>query len=979
MRRRSLSRTWLTTAFVLALGASLTTAIGCSDSSNDDPSGAGGSGGQGDELDGGSGGDGDTDADAEVDGGDSGSPVESIPLSETIEVPGLNAPVDLVRDEWGVPHIYGTNASDVAFAQGYIVARDRFPQMDFMRHSAGGTLTELAGVLVPQVLQADLNMRIHQFRKGAEEVYDELKASTDPSDKALVAFLDRFADGVNEYLTALKAKKFSLPKELQFAYNADHAKPWTAVDSLLLGQLQAYSLSYDAEREIVATLLRAQAHSKFDEADEETSPDLARRSGFFLDITSTAPIDPTFTSDGWPGIVPTKASKPKAPPPRTDALYLQTLENARRAIEGTGMNERGSNNWVVGKAHSATGNVLLANDPHLTLSNPATFYMAHLSSRGDDLPLNAMGVAFPGIPGLVLGMNDKLAWGATTSYADVTDVYSETIVDCDESEKPCVVFNGNKVPLVPRVEEFGIGVFGDVKKTLSITLWDVPHHGPILVRANAKNDGIQPLTESELSVRYTGHQSAQLLRAMFGVNTAKTVTEAMGSLEKDFDYGGQNWVFGDADGHIGWTQTSRIPKRAPGHAPWLVLPGDGSAEWRGDMDKSYVPHEVDPARGYIATANNDPIGVTKNDDPFFGQPIVDGSPLYMGAYYEAGPRIGRITKRLEAATAGGKKVSLDDMQSIQADAYTEYGEMLAPTLLDAAKAMIEEASDPGTHAELSALLAGASDKVKALIPVVTPWLEAWSFDTPSGAAEENPTEAQIRDSQATVVFTTWFANFFRHTLNDELSSLQASYLESNALKLVVFAATTPEQLATEIASETGDSILFDDLTTPGVIESKRYIAAKALISALNFLTGKLGDDASAWRWGQLHTVTLEFFVANDGLKVPLTNEYENGFPRHGGIGTVDVAGHVMRTDDFTNDHGAAMRFVCEMTPNGPKARNVLPGGQVFDPESPHYRDQMELWRKNQTFDLAFTDSEVVESAQKEWEKNKLGRIRFVPR
>jgi len=971
-RRSSLSRLSLTTALLLALGTALAFTPGCSDSANDDPAGAAGAGGGGDE-DGGT----DADTDADTDGGDDGGTfLDEIPVSETLEIEGLKGPVDLVRDEWGVPHIYGEDAGDVAFAQGYVVARDRFPQMDLMRHNAAGTLGELVGIFSPGVLQTDLNMRMHGFRTIAQDSYDELKASTDAKDALLVRILDRFADGVNLYLSELKAKKHKLPDELNLIYSASEAAPWTAVDSLLLGQLQAYGLAFDAEREIKATLLREKAFAYFDSVDSAEEPDRAKRAGLYLDLTRTDPINPTFTIDGFPGISPTQAKKGSKP--TGDASFVKALETASRVMEGTGMKERGSNNWVVGKELSATGNALLANDPHLGLNNPSMFYMAHLASRSGDVPINAMGVAFPGIPGLVLGMNEKVAWGATTSYADVTDVYEETIVTCEGTSNPCVVFDGKQVPLVPREEQFHMGVFGDIKKTLTITLWDVPHHGPIIPRANAQNDGIEPLAETELSIRYTGHQGAQLFRAIFGLNVASSVEEAMKALEGDFAYGGQNWVFADTQGNIGWTQSARFPLRAPTHEPWLVLPGDGSAEWNGDIPKEHVPHAYNPAKGYIATANADPVGVTRNDDPFFGQPKVDGSPLYLGAVYDPGTRIGRITQLIEDAKSGQKKLGLDDLQAQQADAYTEWGEHLQPTLLAAAKALQEELATEGTHDDLAGL-GEVSEELAALLPGVIDWLESWSFDTPA-AVEGSPTEEQIRDSKATLVFSAWLNEFYAATLDDELEPLGVWPSTSNALKLLTWAATTPAKLNTGTSVETGDSILFDDLRTPGVVESKRFIAAKALVTALGKLVDRLGEDASAWRWGNLHTVTLDFLVANDALAVPPPSE-RNGFPRPGTIGTVDVAGYAFGAAnyDFSTSHGAAMRFVCELTPEGPKARNVLPGGQVFDPKSPHYRDQMELWRKNQTFDVAFRDDDVKKSALTEWEQNEIGRIRFVPR
>jgi penicillin amidase len=187
-------------------------------------------------------------------------------------------------------------------------------------------------------------------------------------------------------------------------------------------------------------------------------------------------------------------------------------------------------------------------------------------------------------------------------------------------------------------------------------------------------------------------------------------------------------------------------------------------------------------------------------------------------------------------------------------------------------------------------------------------------------------------------------------------------------------------LKSGIDPTTHDPAFFDDLTTPEV-ESRRQTAVKALLRALDELAATLGNDASAWRWGQVHTLTLKFAVSIfESLQVPRLSDpmFPHGWPRHGYYGTVDVANPVSRTD-FSYGSGPAIRFVCELDPDkGPRARNALPGGEAFDPSSPHYRDQIELWRKNKTFDLAFRSADVVASALVEHTKNGLGRIRIGP-
>lgn len=977
MRRLVLRRPLLATAIAVSLGVAAL-AAGCSDDeAAPAETGGAGSAGTGGTTD--AGGDA-TDAPAEA---GPWSPVESVPLSDTIAVPGLSAPVDVVRDAWGVPHIYGTSSPDVAFAQGYLMAHDRLPQMDLARHNADGTLGLLVGTLSPAVLDTDIKMRMHHMRATAQQAFDALKASSDPADGDLVKFLGRFADGVNAYIADLQAGKYTLPKDLALFYPPKAALPWTEVDSLLLGQLQSFMLAYDASSDILRTLLDTASQAAFDSSSD---PKLALRTGLNDDLQILAPLDPTYTIDGWTGMNGDTSTAMRTRGAAGSMLALLEADHASVRDIGddhTVHPSRGSNNWIVGPSLSATGNVMVANDTHLGLSNPATFWLNHLAVRDDAKPLDVMGVAFPGIPGVVLGMNRHIAWGATVNVIDVTDVYAETIVTCDGSSDPCVVFGGAKVPLVPRVEKFDVGLYGTVNSSFTVTMYDVPHHGPIIPRPAKTHDGIEALGSSELSVKYTGYEPAQLLRAIYGVDIASTMQEAVASLDRDFAYGGQNWVVGDDQGHFGWTETVRTPRRAPGHAPWKVLPGDGSAEWGPDMDPKYIPHAYDPTKGFLATANNDPIGVTDDGDPFFGEPVVDGAPLYLGADYDPGTRVGRITKRIEALANGGSgKLTLDDLQSIQADAKTEWGEALAPTLVATAQALGEEIAQPGTHPELSSIAAGASATAKGLVPTVLGWVQGWTFDTPSGAAEENPSPAEIADAQAALVSASWIAHFAHATLDDEIAAMGSGVAVGDGYreKLLVRASTHPELLKSGIDPTTNDPAVFDDLATPEV-ESKLATSAKALVKTLDDLAATLGADATTWRWGQVHTLTLEFLTPIAALAVPPPTDptYPNGFPRHGDDGTVDVGHHGLSTTDFTYSEGPAIRFVCELTKNGPRGRNALPGGEIFDPKSPHYRDQMELWRKNQTFDLAFADADVLASANDEYAKNGLGRIRFEPK
>ena len=913
--------------------------------------------------------------------GCSSHPIQDIPQTDTVKNPALSANVDVVRDQWGIPHIYGQTPADVAFAQGYVMAQDRLIQMDLARHKAAGTLSELLGDVAPSVIDSDIQMRVHHMRATVEQAWTMLSASTDPKDQQIAKMLTSFAAGVNAYIADLQDQKYSLPPALVFLYDPQTVKPWTEVDSLLLGQLQAFSLSFDADSDIFRSQLSTACKAAF---DDSTMPSLAARRGIGDDLQILAPMDPTYTLptvDGWTGMNGDTSTA------SLDPKLLPLLREARMTVRGVGHDNQvtpsvGSNDWVVGPSLSATGHVMVANDTHLDLSNPPVFYLVHLVSTGAQ-KLDVMGVQFPGIPGVILGMNRHVAWGSTVNNIDVTDVYQETIVPCDDGSGPCTVFNGQKVPLQPRVENIDVGRFGQIVRTVSVTLYDVPHHGPIIPRITADH-GVEPLGTTELSIRYTGHEPApKLSTVVYGLDTAKSVSEAVAAIDSGFLYGNQNWVIGDDQGHFGWTQFTRTPRRSPSAAPWKVLPGDGSAEWGGDLDPKYIPHAYDPAQGFIATANNDPIGVTDDNDPFFDEPVLDGAPLYLGADYDPGTRVGRITKRIQAATRSGGKLTLDDMQSIQADATSEWAQALQPTFLAAAQALAEEIASPGSHADLTPIVATADSTAKPLVAQVIPIVQGWDGTMQSGVAEDNPTAAQVSAAQAATVMGVWMRRFADRTLGDEFEKLGFSAGSFAQLKLMVRLVQHDPSLKTAIDPATGDSVLFDSLDNPQP-QSLRFVAAQAVLDALDFLVRYpgIGPDPAAWRWGNLHTLTLSFLAPIDALQIPLKDDpaYPNGFPRQGDIGTVDAAGDSIDIGDYSYTHGPAIRFVAELDPkHGPRARNVIPGGEVLDPASPHYRDLMELWRKNQTIDLAFSEPDVAASAKVELMKNGDGRVRFSPK
>ncbi len=906
-------------------------------------------------------------------------PATVVPVARTIKSSSLSGPVDLVRDEWGIPHIYGASMPDVAFAEGYIMANDRIVEMDFGRASAEGTLGALAGSFDAALLQSDYQMRMHHLKSTAEQAWNELKASKDPKDEELAHTLTSFAAGVNQWFADVKAGTVKFPAEEGMTYEPGRAVPWTEVDSIALSYLQAFELAFDADTELMLSELDVQGAMVFDDSSD---PVLSARKGIAKDLQILSPFDPTYTlPTGWTGFNGDNSmalTRDKKARRRLAAV----LDEDRRRMRNVGNDHllhpsRGSNNFIIGPSLSQSGHVLVANDTHLMLSNPPVFYLVHLSASGGAFPANAMGVNFPGIPGIVLGNNEHMAWGATVNNIDVTDVYQETIVPCP-GKAPCVKFNGKAVPTVPRVETFQVGLFNIITGTKTVTYYDVPQHGPIIPRFDSKGNEL-PLGPTEMSIKYTGYEPAQLIRGVANLFTASTMQDGVAALDRDFKYGGQNWVIGDDKGNFGWTEVIRVPLRAKGFAPYKVLPGDGRAEWGADMDRKYIPHAYNPKKGFLATANADPIGVTAKNDPFFGQPAPNGTPLYLGFDYDPGTRVGRITKRIEQMTAGGKKLSASDIGSIQADDVSEWAETFAPVLVSTAADLAAEIKTPGSHPSLSAIATGADANARSLVQTMHDVVAAWSsFDTSSGLVDET-SPSQVKDSQAALLHAVWLVNFKHLALDDEINKLGVTPSDDMVKKLLVHMVTDPKNLATGVSSMTGDSVLFDDLTT-GPIESKEQIAASAIIATLDYLVKTLGPDSSKWRWGSVHTLTLGYLTGTGALNLPPTGDktYPNGYPRHGDDGTVDVGYHGFSLTNFTYGEGPAIRFGCELAPGAVHAVNALPGGETDDSTSPHFSDQLQLWLKNQTFDLAYYPADVKASIQKEYAKNKDGRLRFTP-
>ncbi len=462
-----------------------------------------------------------------------------------------------------------------------------------------------------------------------------------------------------------------------------------------------------------------------------------------------------------------------------------------------------------------------------------------------------------------------------------------------------------------------------------------------------------------------------------------TSVEDVRTAMRDFRVGAQNWVSADDQGNIFYTSQSRIPKRAPGAVAWdaskyqgtlpmFVLPGDGSAEWTGDLEEAYVPHVKNPSQGFVATANADQVGVTLDNDPS-NDTLANGDPVYIGGHFDLGFRVGRITQRIKTL---GHPATPDDMASIQADVHSPFGAMLAPKLAAAITAAEAEKTTPGTHPDLTAVV-GDSRYGAANVGEIAQWLTAWAnadYASESGVSPDDGsllTDATMTPAQATLLFETWLVRMGQLTFDDEIAALGGQGIpEVPRMLAYIWTAADPTKLATYDAA-TGESALFDDMTTTSVTETSEQLAIKALLDALDYLNGTFGTDRSKWRWGVPHTLTFGALVPLWGsLSIPPTGDpiFPNGFPRHGDLHTVDVANFgshpaTLSGLDFTYGSGPTQRFVADVQSPAPVSKNALPGGEVWDNASPYFRNEAERWRRNQNRPVWIQKADVIADAK----------------
>lgn len=539
-------------------------------------------------------------------------PVASLAQTDatTLRLAGLRDRVTVRRDERGIPYIEAANLSDLSVAQGYVTASDRLWQMDLIRRVVRGELAEILG---RDALAQD---KIHRTY-GVVQVVD---AEVAGASKETRDVLEAYARGVNDYIESLDTK--SLPPEFQLLQY--RPRPWTPADSLLIVKFFFGVLSDTWETDIMRAALAGVPAEKREALLVETSP---------LDV-----------------IVVGRDTKSKAKlSQQSDSSVTENVSTLRAlnemratltsAVERLGLmdlNREASNNWVVSGKRTSSGKPLLANDPHLPSSAPSIWYMMNLSAPG----LRVAGVTAPGLPGVVIGHNERIAWGFTNVGPDVSDVYLEKF----DPQNPVRYMTpaGWREAEVRREEIKVRKAFTSADtetQTIEVT---VTRHGPIVFEREGKR---YALRWTALDPKLTD------IQGLFAINYARNWTEFQAALSH-YTAPMQNMVYADVDGHIGYYAAGRVPVRKSGDGS---LPYDGSTdagEWTGYIPFEKLPHLFDPPSGIIVTANQRIVGA---DYPYF-----------LTHEWAAPYRARRIFELLQAK----QKLTADDFRAIQGDTYS---------------------------------------------------------------------------------------------------------------------------------------------------------------------------------------------------------------------------------------------------------------------------------------------------------------------
>ncbi len=790
-------------------------------------------------------------------------------------LPGLDAPVEIIRDSFGVPHIYASTTHDLFVAQGYVHAQDRFWQMDFWRHIGQGRLSEMFG---PSQVDSDTFLRTLGFTQLSQLEYEVLDAD-------VRAILEAYAEGVNAYLDERSGSRLSFEyAALVFQSRGYEPEPWDPVDTISWARMMAWDLGAnmgaEIERAILAgTLPRSRVEELFPPYPADRPYILPPSSPY----ASGAPAGADLSAD--------------LPAGELAALLAHTSERIGAVDDLLGETgaEIGSNNWVVAGSKTSTGMPILANDPHLSIQMPSIWYEVGLHCDGN-CPFDVTGFSFAGVPGVIIGHNNRIAWGVTNLAADTQDLYIERLNPDDPGQYES---GGTWVDLDVRTEV--IEIAGTTPREIEIAVTD---HGPIISDRYGPLDefgdqaGVEVPANYAVALRWTALEPSRLVDAVLGINRATNWDEFREAVSR-WDIAGQNFVYADVDGNIGYQSSGRVPIRSAGDGRWPVAGWSGAAEWTGFVPFEDMPSAFNPPEGFLHSAN---------------QHVVDGSFPYFLAYDLA---YGYRGDRIFDVLSGADGIDVAFMADLQRDSRNLNAEAVVPALLDL------RTDEP---------VAGDAQHL----------LSKWADD-----GEES--YQQSADSSGAALYASVWRNLLRLTFHDEIPERFRPDGGSRWSEVVIDLLAQP-------------SNSWWDISTTSEVENRDEILEQALIAAIGELSDTLGDDPSDWRWGDLHTATFRNATFGESGIAPLEWLFNRGpYAVDGGRSIVNATSWTA-DDGYEVVALPSMRMVVDLS-DFERSRTVHPTGQSGHIFHQHYIDMTEAWIVNELHPMHWDRTAVEADAE----------------
>ncbi|GGX21905.1 penicillin acylase family protein [Streptomyces chryseus] len=869
----------------------------------------------------------------------------------SIELDGLSGPVDVKRDDYGIPQIYADTDEDLFRAQGFVQAQDRFYEMDVRRHMTSGRLSEMFGA---DQVDTDAFLRTLGWRRVAQQEYDtKLSPETKKN-------LQAYAAGVNSYLEGREGKDISVEYAALGFVNDYKPEKWTPVDSVAWLKAMAWDLRGNMQDEIDRSLMTSRLNAQqikdlypaypydrnrtvveegaVDATTKKYDPKATGTSG-----TGTGTGSGTSgTGTGSSGTGTGTGTAGNSAAGSADGLQSQ-LSGISDALDeipalfgpnGSGI---GSNSWVVSGQYTTTKKPLLANDPHLAPQLPSLWYQMGLHCRkvSSTCAYDTAGYTFSGMPGVIIGHNQSVAWGFTNLGADVTDLYLEKVSD------EGYLYDGATKPFTTRQET--IKVAGGKSKQITVRstkngpllsdrsdeLGKVGEKAPVDNAAPDRGDGYG------ISLKWTALMPGKSMDAVFELNRA-TDFKSFRAAAAHFEVPSQNLIYADTAGNIGYQAPGRIPVRGASHDGTLPAAGwDPRSGWKGFIPQAELPYEYNPKRGYIVTAN---------------QAVIDKKkyPYLLTEDWGYGARSQRINDLIESKIADGGRISTDDMRTMQMDNSSEIAKLLTPHLLKI------DVSDPNVR-ETQKLL------------------EGWDY-------------TQEPDSGAAAYFNAVWRNVLKLAFGNKLP--KELRVKGQCLSVRPADSTGPVddpdkrvrecgQRAKDSAQPDGGDRWYEVVRTMLTDEKNEWwqapstrldeatdtrdeLLARALKDARWELTAKLGKDVDSWSWGRLHQLELKnqtLGTSGPGLVQSLLNR--GPWNLGGGEAAVNATGW-NAAGGYEVIWVPSMRMVVNLN-DLDKSRWINLTGASGHAYSAHYTDQTDKWAKGELLDWSFSDEAVEKS------------------